>query len=63
MIELRIKDYCHNCPEFEVRSDRILGSYVDNKPTHTDNIVYCKHANKCARIEEYLEKRTNEKQA
>ena len=45
MIELKVEEYCHNCPEFEA---------VQHTEFYNHKIV-CVHSRKCASIKEHLE--------
>ena len=56
MINLNVNDYCHNCPEFEPKVDKL---YAFNETATT--FIYCEHKELCDRIHDYL-LRTNEEQ-
>lgn len=58
MIELKIKDYCHSCGEFEAEVDKIYSGY---KVVCTR--VMCRNATRCARIKRYLEKEREKEKA
>lgn len=51
MIELKIKDYCQDCPEFDVDIDEYLR--IDGCAKHT--LIRCKHEKKCLSIKTHLE--------
>lgn len=61
MIELKVEEYCHDCPDFEpdVHKDK----YVDAE----DNLylqrttIRCEHAARCRAVKRYLEKQKGEK--
>lgn len=45
MIELKVEEYCHNCPDFEA---------VQHTEFYNHKLV-CMHARKCAAIKQHLE--------
>lgn len=51
MIELSVKDYCQECPDFDAK---VNVKYDENKTIHTT--VTCKHAKRCEGIKRYLER-------
>lgn len=55
MIELQVKPYCHGCDEFEPVKESILMVYNMHCVERT-TIVKCEYADRCERIEKYLEK-------
>lgn len=61
MIKLDIREYCHNCLDFEAdveRGQKCL-MHRDDAGTmihQTDTIVRCEHRNRCKAIKRYLEK-------
>lgn len=61
MISLHIKDYCHNCPEFDpdVEKDTIYSEnyLMGKRTTHTQTDIYCKHRDRCASMVEFLEEK------
>ena len=53
MIDLKIEEYCKNCPDFEVEQESNSLFGFDIKETlHT---LKCVHAEKCKAIKKYLE--------
>lgn len=61
MIELKVKDYCHNCPDFEAKvtvQDNELFPLGESEPfTRICNTtVSCSHAKRCEGIKRYLER-------
>lgn len=58
MIELKVEEYCHNCPEFEADVDvddfgyKTYNGYI----LHTNTTVKCEHAKRCQAIFEYFMK-------
>ena len=56
MIEARIEEYCHDCPDFEVDVRSIVRRYDDDTIAKCNHIIYCKHRNKCEAIKKHLEK-------
>lgn len=59
MIELKVKEYCHNCPDFEakvtIREDELCsGDEVTARIVNTT--VSCTHAKRCEGIKRYLER-------
>ena len=64
MIELRIADYCHNCPNFDVDVDKTFRGYYGRKKTDKGDInalcnsydtkIMCKNRSQCEAIREYL---------
>lgn len=49
MIELQVKDYCQNCPDFEPTVDKKL-SYADDEVIYSLMTVCCKNASRCERM-------------
>ena len=49
MIELDVKGYCHNCPDFEAHVEKL---YCDDRAIITT--VTCKYAERCERIENHI---------
>lgn len=58
MIELKIKDYCQDCPEFDADIDEYLR--IDGGAKHT--LISCKHEKKCLSIKTHLEKTLGKEQ-
>ena len=63
MIKLRVEDYCQDCSEFEpeIHKENYMhecayGFLEKVTKTKTDTYITCKHAQRCACIEECLEK-------
>lgn len=69
MIELSVKDYCQECPDFDTKvtikdedGDAIVdefGVVSRKKVIHTT--VTCKHAKRCEGIKRYLERMEKER--
>ena len=55
MIELKVDEYCHDCPEFVPESDKLLRS--NNGKLETYTAVFCMNCNLCERIKGYLDGR------
>lgn len=58
MIELRIEDYCHECPDFEPIAEehnKVNCTYYDDVEMRTDRHVKCKYAKRCVGIAGYLD--------
>lgn len=55
MIELQVKDYCQNCPDFEPTVDKKL-SYADDEVIYSLMTVCCKNALRCERMHKYIKK-------
>lgn len=53
MIELKVDEYCHNCPEFEAQVDKVYRTYKA-EPEFRTTVTY-KHRSKCASIKEFIE--------
>lgn len=51
MIELKINDYCQDCPEFDADIDEYFR--MDGGAKHT--LISCKHEKKCLSIKTHLE--------
>lgn len=49
MIKLVVKEYCHNCPNFEAVTDKALMCDGD-----AITIVSCEHCEKCEKIAKYM---------
>lgn len=56
MIELKVDEYCHDCPEFVPESCKLIGRNDDKLETYT--AVLCANWNLCARIKYYLDGRS-----
>lgn len=56
MIELKVDEYCHDCPEFVPESDKLFRS--NNGKLETYTAVFCMNCNLCARIKYYLDGRS-----
>lgn len=58
MIELKVKEYCHNCPDFATKvsvREHDDGNMV-NPAKFYDTTVTCSHAKRCEGIMRYLDK-------
>ena len=63
MIELRVKEYCHNCPDFEADVDKDRETFRSYDPCTCDIVtnivckttVTCKYRYRCEAMKEYLE--------
>lgn len=60
MIELSVKEYCQECPDFDakvtVKNDDVY-QYGNETPIRICNTtVTCKHAKRCEGIKRYLER-------
>lgn len=49
MIDLVVKDYCHNCPSFEAVTEKL---FADCKVIGT--YIRCENAEQCQCIENYI---------
>lgn len=57
MIKLNVKEYCHDCPNFEAEQHRsILYSGANTIECMSDCVINCKHESTCNKIEDYLKK-------
>ena len=58
MIELRVKEYCHDCPDFEPKVGKNTLSFfnVDRLETieRTNTVITCQYHGRCASQMEYL---------
>ena len=59
MINLLVKDYCYDCPEFEadVEKETFVTNDLccyDTEKTVTNTNIGCEHAVRCAGMVEYL---------
>lgn len=65
MISLYVKDYCHNCPEFEpdVEKDTIYSEnyLMGKRTTHTQTDIYCKHRDRCESMIKFLKEERKKK--
>lgn len=55
MIELKVDEYCHACPEFVPESGKLFRS--NNGKFETYTAVFCMNCNLCERIKGYLDGR------
>ena len=55
MIELRVMDYCHDCPDFEAHVYKACLTYLDGR-TNKLTIVSCEYADRCRTMFDYLGK-------
>ena len=69
MIELHVKEYCKNCTEFEPETQTDVNRvYFNDFMCGPEEIVYantsvtCKHAQRCERIREFIEKEMKKEQ-
>lgn len=60
MIELKLKQYCADCPDFEPDVKRSLLSYVGNQYTKANTTIYCKHRDRCNYIVGFLKQQEEE---
>ena len=56
MIELKVDEYCHDCPEFVPASDKLFRS--NNGKLETYTAAFCMNCNLCASIKGYLDERS-----
>lgn len=59
MIELSVKEYCQECPDFDAKVTVKYDENEDVKGKKSKNIyttVTCKHAKRCEGIKRYLER-------
>lgn len=57
MISLYVKNYCHDCPEFEpdVEKDTIYSEdFLMERITYIETNIYCKHKDRCASMIKFL---------
>lgn len=59
MIELKVDEYCHDCPEFVPESGKLFRS--NNGKFETYTAVFCMNCNLCERIKGYLDGRIEAK--
>ena len=61
MIELKVKEYCHNCPDFEAKvtvqdTDLFAAGESESVGRFCNTTVSCSHAKRCEGIKRYLER-------
>ena len=58
MIELKIENYCQDCPDFEAAQKKDSFCYEDllEKREIVNITVYCEFAERCKAMKGYLEK-------
>lgn len=54
-IELKIEDYCQNCPDFEGEVHKYPVCPMDSNVRYNNTVITCSHKNRCAAIKRYLE--------
>ena len=54
MINLQIKDYCNDCPDFEVNQETVTLNSIGF--CETVHILTCEHAEKCENLYRHLKK-------
>lgn len=59
MIELDVKEYCQNCPDFEPHSIELVSGFK-NIPIATK--VVCVNRERCEMIEKFIRKELNTKE-
>ena len=60
-MELRVKDYCAFCPDFEADVDKVDITVLADRTQRALTTIRCEHAEKCERIYGRLQEgRTNE---
>jgi hypothetical protein len=57
-INLRVEDYCNDCPYFEAEVEHLTHlPFMDGDcATH---FIYCQHRHKCNHIKEHLEEKAS----
>lgn len=55
MIELKVDEYCGDCPEFEPFTEKQM-YYSDNGIVFSDTRVMCKDREKCRYIKQFISK-------
>lgn len=55
MIELKVEEYCHDCPEFEANCNKDAFVFTDGRVHHCNTIITCEHAGRCAAMIKHLE--------
>jgi len=53
MIRLNVKEYCHNCQDFEPETNVV--AYYGNRKKFFDTEVSCKDRCRCENIKDYIE--------
>lgn len=56
MVTVRIPNYCHNCPNFEVKQLLPLCTVNFSNYKEYDTIVTCKKMDNCKELHEYLQR-------
>ena len=58
MIELKVENYCQNCPDFEAAQKKDSCYYEDllERCEIVNITVYCEFAERCKAMKRYLEK-------
>lgn len=59
MIKLEVKEYCHNCPNFDVLVKKDKYEYKVNGVN--DFYIYCKNATWCEQLAKTTEQRLRER--
>ena len=49
-MELRVKDYCAFCPDFEADVDKVDITVLADRTQRALTTIRCEHAEKCERI-------------
>lgn len=65
MIELRVEEYCHTCPQFSPVSETKRVYPTDSLsvltgPTISSTVVICEHAKVCQNIAKHIKKQLKE---
>ena len=62
MIELDVKEYCHNCMDFKADVVEPIREYFgEYESPVTSTVVRCEYRKRCANIVRYLERQIREK--
>ena len=57
MIRVEVRDYCHDCFDFEANVQGAEEYQINGKPSgQTDTIIRCRQRNRCENIRKYIEK-------
>ena len=65
MIELKVAEYCENCPDFEAHVEKYTSSYHDFDTMTDETLTYtqitCEYRDRCRCMKDWLAKQKGEK--
>lgn len=57
MIELEVKDYCHDCDSFEAKIEDVEAIDRWGNTIITGKVIFCRYRKRCASMMRFLERK------